>query len=100
MYFEYAKVNQEAATLHEETDIRGGVDLRYTKKIPTGHLNLSYRYYRHQHTTEGVTGFLQVINEEQVLTDGEVTLLNKPYVEIASVVVKDVTGDDHLPAQF
>lgn len=92
VFFEYSKVKQEAATLHGETDMRGGLDLRYTKKIPTGHLNLSYKYYRHQHSTEGVTGFLQVLNEEQVLTDGEVTLLNKPYVEIVSVIVKDVSG--------
>ena len=92
VYFEYAKVKQEAVTLHEESDIRTGVDLRYTKRIPTGHLNLSYHYYRHQHTTEGVTGFLQVINEEQALEDGDLTLLNKPYVEVATVVVKDVSG--------
>ncbi len=92
VYIEYAKVNQVAATLHEETDTRGGVDLRYTKKIPTGHLNLSYRYYRHHHSSEGVTGFLQIINEEQGLTDGVLILLNKPYVEVASVVVKDGTG--------
>ncbi len=92
VYFDYAKVNQRATALHAETDIRGGVDLRYTKKIPTGHLNLSYRYYRHHHTTDGVAGFLHIINEEQVLSDGELILLNKPYVEAASVVVKDVTG--------
>jgi len=92
LYFDYAKVNLEAVTLHQESDIRSGVDLRYTKKIPTGHLNLSYRYYRHHHNTEGATGFLQIINEEQALTDGELTLLNKPYVEVTSVVVKDVTG--------
>ena len=92
LYFEYSKVNREAATLHQESDLRGGVDLRYTKKIPTGHLNLSYRYYRHHHNTEGVTGFLQIINEEQALADGELTLLNKPYVDVATVVVKDVTG--------
>jgi len=91
-YFEYGKVNQIAATLHEETDIRGGVDIRYTKKIPTGHLNLSYRYYRHHHASDGVTGFLQIINEEQGLTDGELTLLNKPYVEVTTVVVKDGSG--------
>lgn len=92
LYMEYTRVRQEAVHLHQESDLRGGVDLKYTKKIPTGYLNLAYRYYRHEHSTEGVTGMLQVINEEQTVSDGEMTLLNKPYVEDFSVVVKDVTG--------
>ena len=92
MFFEYARVNQEASTVHAESDARGGVDLNYSKKIPTGHLNLSYRYYRHHHTTEGISGLLQILNEEQTITDGEVTLLNKPYADVTTVIVKDETG--------
>lgn len=93
VYFEYGKVKQEALSLYNQSDIRGGVNLRYTKKIPTGgYLNLSYRYYRHHHETDGVSGFLQVLNEEQSLSDGEITLLSKPYIEIGSVLVKDVSG--------
>jgi len=92
LYLEYSNLKQDAVQLHRESDLRAGVDLKYTKKIPTGYLNLAYRYYRHEHTTEGVEGMLQVINEEHVLTDGELVLLNKPYVEDFSVVVKDVTG--------
>lgn len=93
IFFEYSRVKSETATLYQESDTRSGVDLRYTKKIPTGgYLNLSYRYYRHRHVTEGVSGLLQVINEEQVLSDGEITLLNKAYVEVPTVVVKDLTG--------
>ncbi|MEA3462327.1 MAG: hypothetical protein U9R49_10640 [Bacteroidota bacterium] len=92
VYLEYTRIKLEATDLYEETDFRAGVDLKYTKKIPTGYLNLAYRYYRHEHSTEGATGMLQVINEEQVLRDGEVTLLNKAYVDFNSVVVKDVTG--------
>jgi len=92
LYLEYTKIRMEAVNLHRESDLRAGVDLKYTKKIPTGYLNLSYRYYRHEHSTEGVSGVLQVINEDQTLTDGEVTLLNKPYVDDFSVMVKDVSG--------
>lgn len=92
LYLEYNKIKLEATDLYQETDFRAGVDLKYTKKIPTGYLNLAYRYYRHEHSTEGSPGTLQVINEEQTITDGEVTLLNKPYVEDFSVVVKDVSG--------
>ena len=92
IYLEVTRIRLESGNLSRESDFRGGVDLKYTKKIPTGTLNLSYRYYRHEHETEGTSGMLQVINEEQVLSDGEVTLLQKPYVEDQSVVVTDVSG--------
>jgi hypothetical protein len=92
LYMEYNRIKLDAASLHTETDFRGGVDLKYSKKIPTGYLNLAYRYYRHEHLTEGTTGMLQVINEEQALSDGEVTLLNKPYIAESSIVVKDIGG--------
>ena len=92
IFFEYNRVKSESALLHKETDYRTGLDLRYTKKIPLGHLNLTYRYFRHQHVTEGETGSVQVLNEEQVISDGEITMLNKPYVDISTVVVKDMTG--------
>jgi len=92
LYMEYSHLKQDVVQLHKESDLRAGLDLKYTKKIPTGYLNLAYRYYRHEHSTEGAEGMLQVINEEHVLTDGELILLDKPYVEDFSVVVKDLTG--------
>jgi hypothetical protein len=92
VFYEHAWINQTTVNQHKEADIRGGIDLKYSKKIPTGTLNLSYRYYRHHHRAEGVTGILYVINEEHTLTDGELEMLDKPYVDIASVMVKDLTG--------
>jgi hypothetical protein len=92
IYFEFGKLAQQASFVNNERDIRSGLELRYTKKIPTGTLNLNYRYYRHQHRTEGETGLLSVLNEEQVLSDAAVVLLNKPYIDISTVVVKDLTG--------
>ena len=92
IYFEYARVKQEVVSLHSEYDFRTGLDLKYTKKIPIGTLNLAYSYFRHEHSTEGPPGMLQVLNEEKVLSDGEFSSLNKPYVELPSVIVKDVTG--------
>jgi len=92
VYFEYARLKQEVSSLYTESDFRAGLDLRYTKKIPTGTLNLSYHYLRHEHSAEGLSGVLHVLNEEQVLSDGDITMLHKPYVELASIVVKDVTG--------
>jgi len=92
LFVDYTRVSHDALTLHSESDFRTGIDLKYSKKIPTGTLNLAYRYFRHEHSTEGVSGMLQVLNEEQVLKDGQLSMLNKPYVEAFSVVVKDVTG--------
>jgi len=91
-YLEYSRIKLETGNLNRESDTRGGIDLRYSKKIPSGHLNLVYRYYRHAHTSDGPSGILQVINEEKNLSDGELTLLNKPYAEEPSVVVKDASG--------
>jgi hypothetical protein len=92
IFLDYTRIRQEAVSLHTESDTRGGVDLRYTKKIPGGTLNLGYRYFRQAHSAEGEQGIRQVINEPQVLSDGGFTLLDKPYVELPSVLVKDVTG--------
>lgn len=92
LYLEKTHIHLETGHLHQESDTRGGIDLKYTKKIPTGYLNLAYRYYRHGHISDGASGILQVINEEHNLTDGEVTLLNKPYVEENSIVLKDASG--------
>ncbi len=92
VFAEYARITQSALGLHTESDFRSGIDLKYTKKIPTGTLNLAYRYFRHEHSTEGEEGILQVLNEEQVLNDGQLTMLNKPYAELASIVVKDESG--------
>lgn len=92
LFLEHSRIRLETADLHQENDLRGGIDLKYTKKIPTGYLNLTYRYYRHSHSSEGSSGILQVINEEHNLTDGELSLLTKPYVEESSVLVKDATG--------
>jgi hypothetical protein len=91
-FIDYTRIKLEAASLHAESDARGGVDLRYTKNIPGGILNLNYRYFRQAHSTEGVSGLLQILNEAKVLSDGDLTLLNKPYIELPSVLVKDVTG--------
>jgi hypothetical protein len=92
LYLEYTRINLETGNLHQESDSRGGIDLKYSKKIPTGYLNLTYRFYRHGHISDGSSGILQVINEEHRISDGELSLLNKPYVIENSVMVKDVSG--------
>jgi len=100
IYLDYTTIRQEAVSLYRESDLRGGVDLKYSKKIPIGILNLNYHYFRQSHSTEGEQGLLQVLNEVRVLSDGDLTLLDKPYVELPSVLVKDVTGTVIYQAGF
>jgi hypothetical protein len=88
----YADYSSSTQTLFEENNLRAGADLSYTKKISTGRLNLSYRYYRSYFNMTGASAPLKIINEEHTISDGQPTLLNKPYVNPATIVVKDVTG--------
>jgi hypothetical protein len=80
-------------TAFKETNTRYGINLNYIKKIPTGSLNLGYSLRRHnQNMVSDPNSILQIIDEPHVLADGQVVLLDRPYVELATVVVKDVTG--------
>jgi hypothetical protein len=80
-------------TAFKETNTRYGVNLNYIKKIPTGSLNLGYSYRRHnQNVVSDPNNVLQIIDEPHVLADGQVILLDRPYVDLTTVVVKDVTG--------
>ena len=89
LFIEYSGVGH---TLYEERNLKTGGELRYTKEIGSGQLNISYRYYRHHNNMDSEPASLQIINEEQVLSDAEITILNKPYIDINSLVVKDITG--------
>ncbi|NOX85829.1 MAG: hypothetical protein GXO86_07690 [Chlorobi bacterium] len=88
----YAEYTSNKHTIYSEDDLRTAFEIRYTKKIPKGNLNLSYsfldRYF--DRVSEPVPFF--VTNEEHVLSDDQITLLDQPYADIGSVVVKDVTG--------
>ncbi|MFH1321655.1 MAG: hypothetical protein ABII90_13515 [Bacteroidota bacterium] len=90
IFYEYSNRNH---TLYNESNNKAGFNFFYCKKIPlNGKLSLSYKYFRHYHHTNSDPALLQVINEEHVLTDGQVVLLNKAYINPETVVVKDVTG--------
>jgi len=89
LYADYSGISQ---TIYDENNLRAGADLNYTKKIGTGRLNLSYRYYRSYFDMTGVSAPLKVVNEEQILSDFQTTLLNKPYVDLSTIVVKDQAG--------
>ncbi len=81
-------------TAFKETNTRTGISFNYIKKIPAnGTLNLAYSYRLHnQNVLSNPNSTVQIIDEPHVLLDGEVVLLDRPYVDLATVVVKDITG--------
>ncbi len=87
---EYNNIRQ---TFYSENNLKAGININYEKKIPLkGRLMLGYVFnWQHmQHSGDAVE--IPVLQEEHVLTDGKLTLLNKAYININTVVVKDVTG--------
>ena len=89
VYFEYSNLDHTAYL--EKTD-RQGIDIKYTKKIPKGQLSLSYHYFRFNQQMDSDPVTLQVLMEPHALVDNEMVYLDKEYIDIESVVVKDATG--------
>ncbi|MEN8157870.1 MAG: hypothetical protein ABFS10_13045 [Bacteroidota bacterium] len=87
--YEYSAVTH---TLYRETRSTGGFNFHYTKRIPTGRLNLSYSYSNLRNIMDSNPVDLEIINEEYYLADGEITMLSRPHIEQSTIVVKDVTG--------
>jgi hypothetical protein len=89
VHAEYSNISH---TVYTENNIIAGFDIRYDKKIPFGQLSLSYKFNWQKQTRNSVPLPLQIIHEEHVLTDGEIELLDKPFITDGTVMVKDVTG--------
>lgn len=90
VFYEY---NNWRSIYFKEIRTKAGFDLKYIKKIPLdGHLHLSYNYYKQINSTKADDVVLQVVREEHLLSDGQIVLLGKAYINISSVVVTDITG--------
>ena len=79
-------------TIYDEKNLKAGFDINYTKKIPSGRINLAYRYSRSYIDMQALSAPVKVINEEHVLSDANITLLNKPYIDILTLIIKDQAG--------
>jgi len=88
---QYEYVNVKQTFYHANRNIYGAT-IAYNKKIPKGHLNLSYNLSLNPINMVTAPVDISILNEEHILTDGEITLLDKPYIDINSVVIKDLTG--------
>jgi hypothetical protein len=89
LFYEYSQINH---TLYHETRYRTGILVNYTKKIPTGQLNLSYNRFILHHVMKNQPVNLQVINEEYILSDSKIITFSRPYIDINTITVKDITG--------
>ncbi|MCK5076304.1 MAG: hypothetical protein KAR38_08005, partial [Calditrichia bacterium] len=89
VFYEYFKLDRSA---YNEKKQSAGLNLNYSKIIPYGNLYLSYNYKNRNEQRESRPLILTIFNEEQVLTDGNTTLLDNPYIDIESIVVTDETG--------
>lgn len=84
---------QTAQTSYDQTDEREGIEFNYVKKLPlNGILNLGYSQMRQHEDKKGESTAMRTIREEYVLTDGVIVQLKRPFVEINSIVVRDISG--------
>lgn len=87
--YEYSN---NAQTFYEDTRNSLKFNLNYSKKIPTGTLNLDYQFQNLHHQTNSTPNLIPVYNESHSLTDGKITLIEKPLVQESSIVIKDEFG--------
>ena len=74
-------------------DSKLGFNIQYSKKIPlNGNISLAYRYAWNYKDRESSSFTVNVFNEEYILKDGSIILIDKPYVNSATLVITDVTG--------
>ena len=87
--YNYVTVSQ---TFYDEKISRGEIGFDYIKKIPTGTLRLNYNYSLSHQNRANTGGAFNILDESKLLSDGTVILLNNPFVERNSVVVKNSSG--------
>ncbi len=89
VFFEYSNINH---TVYRESNTKGGLGLNYSKNIPKGNLNIVYKYRRHHHNMNADPVQLIVGDKQYTLIDGDIILFDHAYIDINTVVVKDLSG--------
>lgn len=89
LFYEYSGIKH---SLYQETRNRAGFNINYNKRIPTGRLTLSYNYSQLRNNMDSDPVDLLIFNERYMLADGEITMLERPHIDIHTIVVKDITG--------
>ncbi|MBN2755902.1 MAG: hypothetical protein JXR51_01915 [Bacteroidales bacterium] len=89
IYYEYYKLNH---SVYDEYNNKAGLDINYTKKIHTGRFSFSYKYYRHHQTMNAQDNFVSELNEEHVLSNGQIEILNRQNIDPSTIIVKDISS--------
>jgi hypothetical protein len=88
----FASFNQLNHTLYNDNLREAGFSLKYTKKIPSGRFNMSYSYSILQKAWNTTTRDILIKHEEYYLSDGQILLLKRPYIDKTSILITDVSG--------
>jgi hypothetical protein len=90
LFYEYHKLNQ---TTYEQGIYYAGFNFDYTKNVfKSGKLSVTYQAQRYHQDQTSSDVLLSIVNEEYTLTDGEVTLLKSPYIDINTITVEDISA--------
>lgn len=85
-------INKSEQSAYDDDRYRYGCDLRYTKKIPTGKLTLTYSYFREYQNVTTQPTLRTVAREEHALIDGQIVLLTNANIQASTITVRDVSG--------
>ncbi len=89
VFFEH---NQTSQTSFKDQRNKYGLELLYTKKIPRGKFTLGYTYAREYQKVKTDESNLIVVHEEYILSDNQTVLLKKQNINLASIVVRNISG--------
>lgn len=78
-------------TFFNENIQRASVGFNYQKKIPSGSFHLNYAWNNQKNDRVSIPANLVVVNEEHILSDGDIVLLENPAIISSTVVVTDET---------
>ncbi len=85
--------NNADETDYKESFYNVGANISYNKKLPkNGLLSLSYSYSRTHDNRQSQDVTLHVVSESYLINDNQITMLKLPYIDLASIIVRDVTG--------
>ncbi len=87
--YNYQTISQ---TFYDEKINRGEIGFDYQKNIPTGMLRLNYNFTLNHQSRENIFGTITILDESKLLSDGTVTTLNNPYVQVNNIYVKNSAG--------
>ncbi|RMF61702.1 MAG: hypothetical protein D6748_01030 [Calditrichaeota bacterium] len=89
IYLEWSQNNQSSFT---ELNNAAGLNFRYTKKIPTGLLQLHYNFEFRKLDRDANLITVSIVDEQHTLDDQSTVLLDNPFVDLSTVLVTDETG--------